>query len=67
MMLHRYPANIYQSEAKNKNTKISCKICAKLTLKISQRSHSDFFIVNLKHTSHFLTAFGRDIFLLGIT
>ena len=64
--------NDYQSRQVNHNTaniylvKVTiealekCKLCSKLTIKTSERSHwrrSDVFIVNFEHVSHFFVLF----------
>ena len=44
----------------NINTKQTCEICSKLTLKTLEWRHShrsSVFIVNFKHISHFLLVF----------
>ena len=40
-------ANIYLFKANNKNTRKSCKICSKFTIKTSQRRLSSVFNLNL--------------------
>ena len=46
-----YPVGIYMFKVNNRNTKIRCEICSKLTIKIPKRRHwrrSVVFIVNFK-------------------
>ena len=54
------PADIYLLKANNKNIRIRCEICLKLTIKTPERSpwHKVFFakiVINI----HFLTIFGK--------
>ena len=50
-----FPAGIYLLKVSNRNTRASCEICSKLTIKIPERRHwrcSGIFIVYLEHISH---------------
>ena len=54
------PAGDYMFQVNNRNTRIKCKICSKLTIKTPERRqwrHSSVFIVNLEHVSHHVIAF----------
>ena len=47
----------YMFKVKNKNTRTRCEMCSKLTITIPewcQWRHSDVFIVNFEHISHFV-------------
>ena len=49
------PAGIYTFKVNNRNTRRSCDICSKSTIKTPERRHwcrSGFFIVNFEHISH---------------
>ena len=55
-----YPACFYKLKVNNKNTKTSCEICSKLTIKTPERRQgrrSGVFIVNFEHTSHLVLEF----------
>ena len=55
-----YPADIYLFKVNNRNTRTSCEICSKLTIKTSERRHwrrSGVFIVNFEHISYLLLVF----------
>ena len=46
------PPNNYMFKVNNRNTRIRCKICSKLTIKTPKRRHwrlSGVFIINFKH------------------
>ena len=46
------PAGIYVLKVNNKNTRIRCEICSKLTIKINERCQwrcSGVFFVNFEH------------------
>ena len=48
-------AVIYLLKVNNRNTRVRCEICSKLTIKIPERRQwrrSDVFIVNFEHISH---------------
>ena len=54
-MPRKNPAGIYLLKVSNKNTRIKCEICSKLTIKTPERPHwgrSDVFIANFEHISH---------------
>ena len=54
------PANIYLLKVNIRNTRKTCEICSKLTMKKPERRHllrSDVFIVNVEHTSHLFLVF----------
>ena len=57
--LHHYPANKYMVRVSNRNTRKSCEICSKLTIKTPERRRiyftpfSSVSIVNLKQTNIF--------------
>ena len=48
------PANIYLFKVNNGNSRKTCEICSKLTIKTQERGHlrSGIFIVNFEHISH---------------
>ena len=52
------PANIYLFKVNNRNTRKTCEICSKLTLKTPERRqwHSGLFIVNFEHISRLFLA-----------
>ena len=55
-----YAAGIYLLKVHNRNTRIRCEKCSKLTIKTSEQRHwrrSGVFIVNFEHTSHHLLVF----------
>ena len=55
-----YPAGIYLLKVNNRNTRIRCEICPKLTIKIPERRHwrrYGIFIVNFEHISRFVLVF----------
>ena len=54
------PAGNYLFKVNNRNTRTSCEICSKLTIKIPERRHrrpSEIFIVNFEHISHLVLVF----------
>ena len=54
------PAGYYMFKVNNRNTRTSCEICSKLTIKTPERCHwrrSGFFIVNFEHISHLVLVF----------
>ena len=54
------PAGIYLLKVNNINTRSSCEICLKLTVKTRERHHrrrSDVFTVNFEHISHLVIVF----------
>ena len=54
------PAGIYLFKVNNRNKRIRCVICSKLTIKISELHHWLFFgvfIRNSEHISHFFWCF----------
>ena len=55
-----HPVNIYMFKVNNRNTRQSCKICSKLTIKTPDRRQcrrSVFFIVIYEHISHLFLLF----------
>ena len=50
------PAGIYLLKVNNRNTRTTCEICSKLTIKISLLI-SGIFIVNFEHVSHLVLVF----------
>ena len=55
-----FPAGIYLLKVNNRNTRIRCEICSKLTIKTPERRHwrsSGVFIVNFEHISHLVLVF----------
>ena len=58
--MKHFSAGIYLFKVNNRNTRIRCEICLKLTIKILERRHwhrSGIFIVNFEHTSHLVLVF----------
>ena len=54
------PAGICMFKVNKRNTRTRCKICSKLTTKISERRQwrrSGIFIVNFEHISHLVLVF----------
>ena len=54
------PAGIYLLKVNNRNTRIKCEICSKLTVKTPERPHwrrSGVFIANFEHISHFSSVY----------
>ena len=49
-----YPAGICLLKLNNRNTRKSCEICSKLTIKTPERRQ---FIVNFEHISHLVLVF----------
>ena len=59
-----FPVGIYLLKDNNRNTRLRCEICSKLTIKISERRQkrrSGVFIVNLEHISHLVLVFQLSI------
>ena len=57
---HGNPAGIYLLKVNNRNTRTSCEICSKLTIKTPERSHwcrSNVFIVNFEYISQVVIVF----------
>ena len=52
-----FPAGNYMFKVNNKNTRTSCEICSKLTIKTPERWRSGVFIVNFEHVSHLVQLF----------
>ena len=55
-----FPAGNYMFKVKNKNSRIRCKVCSKLIMKIPERRHwhgSGVFIINSEHISHLVLVF----------
>ena len=55
-----FPVGIYLLNVNNRNTRTSCEICSKLTIKTPERHHwrhSDVFIVNFEHILHLVLVF----------
>ena len=59
--IYIYPAGNYMFKVNNRNTRIRCKTCSKLTIETPERRHwrhrYGVFIVNLKHILHFFLVF----------
>ena len=58
--LDQYPASNYTFKVSNRNTRTTCEICSKLTIKTLRRRHwrnSGVFIVNFEHVSHLVLVF----------
>ena len=51
------PTNIYLLKLNNINTRNTCEICSKLTIKTSQRRSNNVFIVNYEHISNLFLVF----------
>ena len=54
------PVGIYLLKVNNRNTRIKCEICSKLTIKAPesrQWRRSDVFIANFEHISHLTLVF----------
>ena len=54
------PAGNYMFKVNIRNTRTSCEMCSKLTIKISERrqwQRSGIFIVNFEHISHLVLVF----------
>ena len=59
-LLNIYPAGIYLLKVSNRNTRTSCEIYLKLTIKTLERRHwrrSGVFMVNFEHISHLVLVF----------
>ena len=59
-MVSEYPASIYLLKGSNRNARLRCEICSKLTTKIPERHQwrrFEIFIVNFEHTSYLALAF----------
>ena len=55
-----FPAGNSMFKVNNRNTRTSCEICSKLTIKTQERRQwrrSGVFIVNFEHISHFVLVF----------
>ena len=52
-------ANIYMFKVNNKNARVRCEICSKLTIKTERRHwcRSNVFIVNFEHIPHLVLVF----------
>ena len=62
-MRKSHPPNIYLLKVNNRNTKKSCEICSKLTIKTPeghQRRLSGVFIVSFEHISQFFPVFFKE-------
>ena len=46
------PAGNYMFRVNNRNTRVRCEICSKLTIKTPERHRSGVLIVNFEHISH---------------
>ena len=58
--MRRIPAGIYLLKVNYRNTRLSCEICSKLTIKMPERRQwrrSGIFIVNFEHISHLVLVF----------
>ena len=54
----QYPANFYMFKINNGNTRKSCEICSKLTIKTPERRRrSGAFIINFEHILHIFLVF----------
>ena len=54
------PAGNYMFKVNNRNTRATCEICSKLTIKTPERHQwrrSGVFIVNFEHISHLVLLF----------
>ena len=51
------PAGNYVFKAKNRNARLRCEICLKLTTKTPEQRRSGVFIVNFEHISHHILVF----------
>ena len=54
------PVGNYMFKVNNRNTRTSCGVCSKLTIKTPERRHwhrSGIFIVNFEHISHLVLVF----------
>ena len=54
------PDGKYMFKVNNRNTRIRCEICPKLTIKIPERRHwhlSGIVVVNFEHISHLALVF----------
>ena len=54
------PVGIYLLKVNNRNSRMRCEICLKLTIKTPeqrQSRRSGVFIVNVEHISHFVIVF----------
>ena len=57
---NNFPAIIHLLKVYNKNARIKCEICSKLTIQTPEQCkwcHSDVFIVNFEHISHLTLVF----------
>ena len=55
-----FPVGSYVLKVNNRNTRTSCEICSKLTIKTPERRHwrcSGVFIVNFEYISHLALVF----------
>ena len=55
-----YPVGNYMFKGNNRNTRATCEICSKLTIKTPERRYwhcSGVFIVNFEHISHLVLVF----------
>ena len=53
IFIYQYPAGNYMFRVDNRNTRVRCEICSKLTnTRQRQWRPSDIFVVNFKHISH---------------
>ena len=56
----QFPAGIYLFKVNNRNTRTTCEICSKLTIKTPERCYwrsSGVFIVNFEHISYLVLVF----------
>ena len=59
-VINKSPAGNYMFKVNNRNTRTSCEIRSKLTIKIPERRqwcHSGIFIVNFEHISYLFLVF----------
>ena len=53
IFIYQYPAGNYMFRVDNRNTRVRCEICSKLTnTRQRQWRPSDVFVVNFEHISH---------------
>ena len=60
--MHILPSRHLPAQSQHRNTRIRCKICSKLAIKIPERRHwhwrrSGIFIVNFEHISQAVLVF----------
>ena len=58
--MNSFPASNYKYKVNNRNTRVRCKTCSKLTLKTPERRQwlcSGVFVVKFEHISHLVLVF----------